>query len=94
MKRFFTIAVMVLLATAAQGQIKFSADFESGSMEKAVLVSQETKNGTETITYDFYSRFDPVNPARPSLAPSARWYYFKMTGTKDKEVILNNLLAR
>lgn len=82
-------AVMVLLATAAQAQIKFSADFESGSMEKAVLVSQETKNGTETITYDFYSRFDPVNPARPSLAPSARWYYFKMTGTKDKEVILN-----
>ena len=49
MKRFFTIAVMLLLATAAQAQIKFSADFESGSMEKAVLVSQETKNGTETI---------------------------------------------
>lgn len=88
-KFILTAAALILAATAVTAQIKFSADFESGSMEKVELVSQETKNGKEIITYDFYSRFDPANPARPTLAPSARWYYFKMTGVKDKEVILN-----
>ena len=89
MIKVMAAAAFMLAATAATAQIRFSADFESGSMEKAELVSQETKNGKEVITYDFYSRFDPANPARPTLAPSARWYYFKMTGVKDKEVILN-----
>ena len=88
MKRVFLIAALFAAVTAS-AQIKFSADFECGSMEKVELVSQETKNGTETITYNFYSRFDPANPARPTLAPSARWYYFCMEGVKDKEVILN-----
>ena len=88
MKRLFLIAALFAAVTAS-AQIKFSADFECGSMEKVELVSQETKNGTETITYNFYSRFDPANPARPTLAPSARWYYFCMEGVKDKEVILN-----
>ncbi len=82
-------AAALLVAAGMNAQIKFSADFESGSMEKAELVKQETINGTETLTYDFYSRFDPANPARPTLAPSARWYYFKMSGVKGKEVILN-----
>lgn len=89
MIKVMAAAAFMLAATAATAQIKFSSNFESGSMEKAELVSQETKNGKEVITYDFYSRFDPANPARPTLAPSARWYYFKMTGVKDKEVILN-----
>ena len=93
MKKFLVIAALFLGAMTANGkataQVKFSADFESGSMEKVELVSQETKNGKETVTYDFYSRFDPANPARPTLAPSARWYYFKMEGVKGKEVILN-----
>ena len=93
MKRFLVMAALFLGAIAsgnsAKAQVKFSANFESGSMEKVELVSQETKNGKETVTYDFYSRFDPANPARPTLAPSARWYYFKMEGVKGKEVILN-----
>ncbi len=83
------VVLALMVATTATAQIKFSSDFECGSMEKAELVSQEMKNGTETIIYNFYSRFDPANPARPNLAPSARWYYFKMEGVKGKEVILN-----
>ena len=81
--------ILLFIATSATAQIRFSSNFESGSMEKAELVSHENKNGTESYTYDFYSRFDPANPARPTLAPSARWYYFRMEGVKDKEVILN-----
>ena len=88
MKKLLLIAALFIAATAS-AQIKFSADFECGSMEKAEFVSQESKNGKEVITYDFYSRFDPANPARPNLAPSARWYYFKMEGVKGKEVVLN-----
>ena len=88
MKRLIVIAAL-FAATTATAQIKFSADFECGSMEKVELVSQENKNGTESYTYDFFSRFDPANPARPTLAPSARWYYFCMEGVKGKEVILN-----
>ena len=88
MKKFLLIAA-IFAATQLNAQIKFSADFESGSMERAELVKHENVNGTETLTYDFYSRFDPANPARPTLAPSARWYYFKMSGVKGKEVILN-----
>ena len=83
------VIVLLLMATGATAQVRFSANFESGSMEKAELVAQENKNGTECLTYDFYSRFDPANPARPTLAPSARWYYFCMEGVKDKEIILN-----
>ena len=83
------VIILLLMATGATAQVRFSADFESGSMEKAELVSQEMKNGTETLVYDFYSRFDPANPARPTLAPSARWYYFCMEGVKDKEIVLN-----
>ena len=83
------VIILLFIATSATAQIRFSADFESGSMEKAELVSQENKNGTESYTYNFYSRFDPANPARPTLAPSARWYYFRMDGVKDKEIILN-----
>ena len=67
------VIILLFIATSATAQIRFSADFESGSMEKAELVSQENKNGTESYTYNFYSRFDPANPARPTLAPSARW---------------------
>ena len=93
MKKFLVMAALFLGAVAAgksaHAQVKFSADFECGSMEKVELVSQENKNGTESYTYNFYSRFDPANPARPTLAPSARWYYFKMEGVKGKEVILN-----
>ena len=88
MKKFLLIAAL-FAATQLSAQITFSSNFESGSMEKAEFVSQEVKNGVECITYDFYSRFDPANPARPTLAPSARWYYFKMTGVKDKLVTLN-----
>lgn len=89
MKRILTLAALLLCTAAATAQISFSANFESGSMEKAELVSQETKNGVESYTYNFYSRFDPANPASPTLAPSARWYYFKMSGVNGKEVILN-----
>lgn len=95
MKKFMAIAALFIgMALTAAGnqalaQIRFSADFESGSMEKAELVSAENIDGKEVVTYNFYSRFDPANPANPKLAPSARWYYFKMEGVKDKQVILN-----
>ena len=87
--RQLLLAAAMMVATAANGQITFSADFECGSMEKAEFVSHENNGVTDCYTYNLYSRFDPANPARPTLAPSARWYYFKMDGVKDKTVTLN-----
>ena len=53
MKKFLVMAALFLGAIAAgnsaKAQVKFSADFECGSMEKVELVSQETKNGKETF---------------------------------------------
>lgn len=41
------------------------------------------------LSLDIISRFDPRNPADTLLKPSGRWYYFLMSGVKDKPLILN-----
>lgn len=41
------------------------------------------------LSLNIISRFDPLNPADTLLKPSGRWYYFKMSGVKEKPLILN-----
>ena len=43
----------------------------------------------EQYIYSIKTKVDPANPASPKLEPSKRWFYFLMTGVKDKEVVLN-----
>lgn len=85
MRKAFLFFTLLLTATLLNAQVTFTSDFECGSMERAELVSE---NGNK-LEYNFYSKFDPANPATPTLAPSGRWFYFKMSGIEGKEITLN-----
>lgn len=79
-----------------QTGLQFSTDFECGSLERVRVLSiqripapqQPDADSVQQIVCDVYSRHDPDNPADPGLAPSARWYHFRMTGVKGKEIVL------
>ena len=78
----------------SKSSVKFFTNFESGSLDSVSLkdiayVSVQMQPGHEMLSFDLFSKFDPLNPADPKLQPSARWYFFLMTGVKDKEIILN-----
>ena len=90
-KSFISLFVIGLLCISHIGfaQITFSSDFECGSMDRAELVSSDNTNGEESYEYNFFSKLDPPNAASPKLAPSGRWFYFKMSGIKDKQITLN-----
>lgn len=66
------------------GDLSFRWDFEGGSLDSAALIS-----AGDTLVFDIFSRKDPLNPADPKLAPSSRWYLFRMEGTKGKKIRLN-----
>ena len=75
-------------------RINFHTNFESGSLDSVsmkdlLMVLPQMEKGYEKIVFDVYSKFDPNNPADPTLPPSARWYHFLMTGVKDKMIQLN-----
>ncbi len=105
LKRLILAAALMVLGTAAFAQvkmdertagcaIKFSTDFESGSLDSVslknmIMVAPQMQATSTKYEFDVYSRFDPKNPADPKLAPSARWYFFKMKNVKDREIKLN-----
>lgn len=73
--------------------VKFSADFEAGALGSYELVDsvwfkRSAEDSTLLLSYNIYSRFDPENPLDTTLPPSARWFYFCMTGVKDKQLYL------
>ena len=72
---FFTLFA---ISKTSYGQITFSSNFECGSMDKAELICSSVNGETEKYEYNFYSKLDPHNAASPKLAPSGRWFYFKM----------------
>lgn len=84
-----TVFSLFAISKTTYAQVTFSSDFECGSMDKAELISSSQKDGVECYEYNFYSRLDPLNAASPKLAPSGRWFYFKMSGVKEKEITLN-----
>lgn len=75
-------------------QVRFSSDFESGSMGEVKLIDSvwiktSPMDSMLTLSYEVYSRFDPLNPIDTSLEPSSRWYYFRITGVKGKQLFIN-----
>lgn len=104
-KRIFFTAAFVSLSLLALAQIKmneatlnsgieFSTDFESGSLDSVsiksmIMVSAQMQTPYEMVEFDLFSRLDPPNPADPNLPSSARWYFFKMKGVKNKVVRIN-----
>ncbi|MDR0755129.1 MAG: hypothetical protein LBF04_07055, partial [Prevotellaceae bacterium] len=88
-KNFLTITF--LLSLTANAQIKFDIDFESGSVGKitqidSVYIRTSEKDSILHLSYIVESRFDPHNPVDTALPPSARWFYFRMTGAKNKYI--------
>lgn len=81
----FTLSCVSLTAQP----IKFSADFEAGALDSYELIDsvwfkRSADDSTLMLSYNIYSRFDPENPTDVTLPPSGRWFYFRMTGVKDK----------
>ena len=79
---------------AKNSGINFTTDFESGSLDsvelkKAATLSSQMQQPVGIFEFDVYSRLDPANPADPKLAPSGRWFYFKMERVKGKQITLN-----
>lgn len=75
-------------------QVHFHSDFESASIGSvnlldSVWIKSTPTDSILTLSYDISSRFDPLNPVDTSLSPSARWYYFKITGVKGKQLFIN-----
>ena len=92
--KLFVLLPLLMCSGNLFSQILFSTEFESGSLGSAKMIDSvwfSPKNGDSTlyISYQIDSRFDPLNPIDTTLRPSARWYYFRMVGVKDKMVHLN-----
>jgi hypothetical protein len=89
--RIFFLLITFFLSLAANAQVQFSTDFESGSVGKITLIDSafirtSEKDSTLHLSYIVESRFDPLNPIDTTLPPSARWFFFKMTGAKNKYI--------
>ena len=78
----------------AQPIVQFDTQFESGALLRAELLDAaqlQTYPGDTVwhLSYNLYSQPDPLNPVDTALAPSARWFYFRMIGVKGKQLYLN-----
>ena len=82
------------LPDAITQMVAFDVDFESGSLQRvelldAALVQISERDSVWHLSYNLYSQPDPANPVDTDLASSARWFYFRMIGVKDKQLYLN-----
>ncbi len=87
------LAAAMLLTWNTRAQVRFDADFEGGSLGTVELLDSTrfviTPGDTVThLSYLITGKHDPDNPIDTSLAASANWYYFRMTGVKDKQIFL------
>lgn len=78
-------------------QVKFSADFESGNIGEVKLIDSLKSTNTSKslkdslimhLTYEVSTKIDPLNPVNPEIEASARWFYFRITGVKNKFITL------
>ncbi|MDR2126627.1 MAG: hypothetical protein LBP63_07345 [Prevotellaceae bacterium] len=88
------LIIAFLLNVTANAQVRFDTDFESGSAGKitqidSVYIKTSENDSILHLSYIAESRFDPQNPVDTALPPSARWFYFRMTGAKNKYVYFN-----
>lgn len=95
MKRYLlTLLLLAAAVITGSGQIRFSADFESGAVGEVVHLDSATFVMMQEDTVSLHSfvvkgSFDPKNPIDTSLASSPRWFYFQVSGVKDKLVYFN-----
>ena len=93
-KLYLSFILLLLAAVSCFAQIKFSSDFESGAIGEVIHLDSAMFVMMQEDTVSMHSfvvkgSYDPKNPVDTASAPSPRWFYFQMTGVKDKLVYLN-----
>ena len=96
MKRSVLLLILLLSVFCQQcgiGPVLFDADFESGSLGQVKRIDSKRVRVAPGeviphLSYVITGKFDPENPIDKSLAPSANWYCFRMTGVKGKQIYL------
>lgn len=81
MKKTLITLLIQIIPIISFAQIEFFTNFDSGAIGE-VIQKEENK-------YQIQTKIDPTNPASPKLEPSRRWFYFLMTGVKDKKIELD-----
>lgn len=95
MKRtILSILILVCGLITTTAQIRFNSDFESGAIGEisvldSVLFVMKQQDTIAMHSYVVKGSYDPANPVDTALAASPRWFYFSMTGVKDKLIFLN-----
>ncbi|MBO4525716.1 MAG: hypothetical protein IKX53_04685 [Bacteroidales bacterium] len=74
-------------------QVRFDADFESGSLGKVKRIDTKRVRvapgrTVPHLSYLISGKFDPDNPIDTAVAPSANWYYYRITGVRGKQIYL------
>lgn len=94
LKPYALLSLLIFSICGLNAQpVRFSADFEAGALGSYELIDsvwfkRSAEDSTLMLSYNIYSRFDPKNPIDTALPPSGRWFYFQMTGVKDKQLYL------
>ena len=93
-KPYALLCLLILSVCGLYAQpVKFNADFESGALGSYELIDsawfkRSAQDSTLMLSYNIYSQSDPDNPIDTALPPSGRWFYFQMTGVKNKQLFL------
>ena len=93
-KKIVVFVLVLLCSTPLFPQIKISAEFDSGSLGgyallDSVWIHRSAGDSLQVVTFGILSRTDPENPVDTAIAPSSRWYHFRMEGVKGKQVFLH-----
>lgn len=94
MRKLIIASVLtVAICFTCNAQVIFDSNFESGSLGGTVLIDSmnfcvSPGDTVQHLSYLIKGSFDPVNPIDTTLAASAAWYYFSMSGVKGKQVYL------
>ena len=85
------VLAIAFSATEAQAQaVRFDADFESGALGTVrQMRSPRRRGGTTHLYYYVGPSLDPLNPIDTDLRPSSNWFYFRISGVKDKYLHLS-----
>lgn len=93
LKRIVLCVLSLAAAEALPAQVRLSADFDTGSVGRLVQADTMCLHGgcpdsVRVLSLTVLSRVDPSNPVDKSVAPSSRWFHFRMEGVRNDMILL------